>query len=298
MSGRKQLSNPSTIPTKNPNSVDSAGADCKDPTQHCPLKKAKKGHLVISVVNDAGNPVENALVNVVGIESKSTNPEGSVDFGEIEPKTYEVTAKPSSNSGNIADDATDSKSVVVQADTKNQATLTLHRRCPTTVNLTITLRPNGDIQPTHYDVRGNLRRAYDQCLQHQRQHNWMGRTSRTSNLQVPRCRNGEVTITVNVQLTMIMPRWADYNSHSSEDRLAWDGFYRRLLEHENGHAEVYRKFFNDDLRPYIIRVYDVCDPCQRTLARQVSEYISSTLEARDDEYHARVGTGVDGPDGL
>jgi hypothetical protein len=61
--------------------------DPKSPVQQC-----CKANLVVRVSDDQGNPIDNAIVNVDGRGSLTTDKQGYADFGEVNPGTYHITA--------------------------------------------------------------------------------------------------------------------------------------------------------------------------------------------------------------
>lgn len=100
----------------------------EDPVAPCPL--CGKALLTVKVIDDAGNPVDDAIVNVEGIGGNITNTEGYADYGEVEPGTYMITAerrRVACGSGDPAGLATDS--VIIQPDETKLVVLQLNSLC-------------------------------------------------------------------------------------------------------------------------------------------------------------------------
>ena len=79
---------PANPPTPTP---DPGGSDPADPVVPCPL--TPKGHLVVRILDDAGNPIESAIVDVKELGNSFTSAKGIADFGEVDPGTYNITAE-------------------------------------------------------------------------------------------------------------------------------------------------------------------------------------------------------------
>ncbi len=119
--GGDDPANPPAPPTPTP---DPGGSDPADPVVPCPLPQ--KGNLVVQVLDDAGNPVEGAVVNVEGLGGSFTDASGIADFGEVDPGTYNITAEKERTSSGPDDPAgTAMGSENVQAGATAHAILTL-----------------------------------------------------------------------------------------------------------------------------------------------------------------------------
>ena len=58
-----------------------------------PCEECETAHLVVMVKDADGNPVEDAVVNVVGLGGNHTDASGVADYGEVPVGTYDVTAE-------------------------------------------------------------------------------------------------------------------------------------------------------------------------------------------------------------
>ena len=49
---------------------------------------------------------------------------------------------------------------------------------------------------------------------------------------------GIISVTTRVSIIFTLPKWANYKEHSGKEREKWDRFFKRLVDHENGHKDI------------------------------------------------------------
>ena len=47
-----------------------------------------------------------------------------------------------------------------------------------------------------------------------------------------------VSVTTRVSIVFTLPKWTNYKEASPEEKAKWDRFFKRLVEHENGHKDI------------------------------------------------------------
>ncbi len=47
-----------------------------------------------------------------------------------------------------------------------------------------------------------------------------------------------VSVTTRVSIIFTLPKWTNYKEASPEEKAKWDRFFKRLVEHENGHKDI------------------------------------------------------------
>lgn len=83
---------------------------------------------------------------------------------------------------------------------------------------------------------------------------------------------------MKVDITIILPKWTDYNKVSREWKQAWDRFYEALVAHENKHKEFTIRAA-EEIEAAIARL-EVNGGCEQLKTRAESIYLDGLKRLR------------------